>query len=176
MSLQTPKLFNPDEGEHYAFLNTRSTIRVSGADSGGVLTVIELLAPRGFGPPLHSHQVEDELFHVTEGALWVSCGGQEQVLEVGGTAWLPKGLPHTFQAVGPQTTRVLQITTPAQFEDFTRALGAPMSHAGLPDPVQIDPGEVARVCAEFRIDVLGPPPAPLDDAVGGSMGGPSASQ
>lgn len=162
MSLQTPKLFGPDDGDHYAFLNTRNTVRVTGADSGGVLTVIELLAPRGFGPPLHRHDVEDELFHVTEGALWVSCGGQEQVLEVGGTAWLPKGLPHCFQAVGEDLTRILQVTTPAQFEDFTEALGAPMPHAGLPEPVEIDPEEVARVCADFQIEVLGPPPPPLD--------------
>ncbi len=103
------------------------------------------------------------MFHVTEGALWVSCDGHEQVLEVGGTAWLPKGLPHTFQAVGADRTRILQVTTPAQFEDFAKALGAPMSHAGLPEPVEIDPAEVARVCGQFGINVLGPPPPPLDD-------------
>lgn len=162
MSLQTPKLFARGEGEHVAFLNGNATIQVTADDSGGVMTVIDMLLPRGFGPPLHRHDVEDELFHVTAGELWVSCAQQEQVLGVGGTVWLPKGLPHQFQAVGDGPTRMLQISTPAQFEDFARQLGAPMDHAGLPEPVEIDPAKVAEVCAEYQIEILGPPPPPLD--------------
>lgn len=163
MTLQTPLILDADEGEHLAFLNTRSTVKVGGDRSGGALTVIECLAPRGFGPPLHRHDVEDELFHVTEGELWVSCAGEEQVLGVGGTAWLPKGLPHQFQAVTPDgPTRFLQLTLPAQFEHMAAKLGEPMDHAGLPAAQEVDPEEVARVCAEFQIEILGPPPAPLD--------------
>lgn len=162
MSLQTPLIHPADGGEHFNFLNTRTSVLVDGIHSGGVLTVVECLAPRGWGPPLHRHDVEDELFHVTEGALWVSCDGQEQVLEVGGTVWLPKGLPHQFQAVAEGPTRFLQLTTPAQFERFVEKLGIPQADATLPEPVEIDPGEVARICTEFQIEVLGPPPPPLD--------------
>jgi len=55
-----------------------------------------------------------------------------------------------------------KISTPAQFESFARQLGAPMDHAGLPEPVEIDPARVAEVCAEYQIEILGPPPPPLD--------------
>ena len=162
MSLQAPLILAAGEGEHIAFLNTCASVKVGGDRTDGLMTVIETLAPRGFGPPLHRHDVEDELFHVTEGALWVSCDGEEQVLEPGGTVWLPKGLPHQFQAVADGPTRFLQISTPAQFEHFAARLGAPMAQFGLPDPVEIDPAEVAQVCADFQIEVLGPPPPPLD--------------
>lgn len=31
----------------------------------------------------------------------------------------------------------------------------------LPDPVEVDLDEVVRVCADYQIEILGPPPAPL---------------
>jgi quercetin dioxygenase-like cupin family protein len=162
MSLQTPLLFAPGDGDHWNLLNSVATVKVGGKQTDGLMTVIETVAPRGFGPPLHRHDVEDELFHVTEGALWVSCAGQEQVVEAGGTAWLPKGLPHQFQAVGDGDTRFLQITTPAQFEDMVAALGARLDAPRITTPAEIDPARVAQVCAEFQIEILGPPPPPLD--------------
>ena len=63
-------------------------------------------------------------------------------------------------ADGP--TKFLQVTTPAQFERFVEELGAPQADASLPEPVEINPEDVVRVCAEFQIEVLGPPPPPLD--------------
>jgi hypothetical protein len=74
----------------------------------------------------------------------------------------PKGLPHQFQAVGDGDTRFLQITTPAQFEDMVAALGARLDAPRITTPAEIDPARVAQVCAEFQIEILGPPPPPLD--------------
>ena len=163
MSLQTPHVLADGQGEYWDFLNCHFTVKVDRATSGGAMTVIDALMPRGFGPPLHRHDVEDEFFHVTEGRLWISAGGQETVLEPGGSVWLPKGLPHVFQCVADEgPTRMIQISTPAQFEEMVAKLGAPAPAPRLPDPVEIDPGHVAAVCAEFDIEILGPPPAPLD--------------
>jgi hypothetical protein len=39
--------------------------------------------------------------------------------------------------------------------------GDPTDPSALPEPIEIDPGQVAQVCAEHGIEVLGPPP-PLD--------------
>jgi hypothetical protein len=41
-------------------------------------------------------------------------------------------------------------------------LGEPTPAATLPDPVEIDPGQVAAACGANGIEVLGPPPPPLD--------------
>jgi quercetin dioxygenase-like cupin family protein len=160
MTLQTPLVLPQGVGGHFAFLNTLATVKLGGDRSGGVLSCVELLAPRGFGPPLHRHDVEDELFYIADGEVRFMAGDTDEVAVSGGTVWLPKLLPHQFQVLS-DTARIFQVTTPAQFEDFVAALGTPMESATLPEPVDIDGAQVAKVCAEFQIEVLGPPPPPL---------------
>ncbi|ANH38598.1 hypothetical protein I601_2173 [Nocardioides dokdonensis FR1436] len=59
MTLQTPSILGAGEGEHWHFLNTLQTLKVDGARSDGAKTALVFEGPRGFGPPLHSHDVED---------------------------------------------------------------------------------------------------------------------
>ena len=160
MSLQTPLVLPRDTGQHFEFLNTLTTVKVGGDRSGGVLSCVELLAPRGFGPPLHRHDVEDELFYIADGEVRFTAGDADQVVVTGGTVWLPKLLPHQFQVLS-DTARIFQISTPAQFEDFVAAVGRPVEAATLPEPVEIDGGRLVELCAEYQIEVLGPPPPPL---------------
>ena len=160
MTTQTPTLVAPGEGEHFHFLDNLFTAKLTGEHTNGQVTVMEFLAPKNFGPPLHRHDVEDELFYVIEGDIWFSCGEAESVYGEGAVVWLPRGRPHTFQ-VRSETARVLQVTTPAQFERFVATLGRPTDEPTLPEPEEIDPGHVAEICAQFDIEVLGPPPAPV---------------
>lgn len=164
MSLQSPQLVARGEGDHFHFLDNLYTAKVTGAQTAGAMSVMEFLAPRGFGPPLHRHDVEDELFYVIDGEIWFACGEVDEVHQSGATVWLPRGLPHQFQ-VRSETARVLQVTSPAQLERFVAALGRPAPAPELPEPEEIDPVHVAEVCARFGIEVLGPPPAPLDEPV-----------
>lgn len=159
MTLQTPTLIARDEGDHFHFLNNLFTAKLTGEQTNGSMTVMEFVAPRDFGPPLHRHDVEDELFYVVEGEVWFSCGDAAAVHRTGSLAWLPRGLAHTFQ-IRSTTARVLQVTTPAQFERFVAALGRPAAEPVLPEPEEVDPAYVAEVCRQFSIEVLGPPPPP----------------
>ncbi len=161
MTLQTPHLIQRDGGAHYHFLNHLMTTKVSAEQSGGSLTAMEFVGPRGFGPPLHRHDVEDELFYVVDGEVWFGCGDIDGVHTNGATVWLPRGNPHTFQ-IRSDEARVFQITTPGQFDRFVAALGSPIPTTELPDPTEIDPAQVARIAAEHDIQILGPPPGPLD--------------
>ena len=149
-----------DEGERFHFLNTLHTAKITGEHTNGTLTAVEFLAPKNFGPPLHRHDAEDELFYILDGELWLSCGDVEAVHGEGAVVWLPRGLPHTFQ-VRSQTARVFCLSTPSGFERFVATLGDPTESRSLPEPKEIDPGHVAEVCAQFDIQVLGPPPAPI---------------
>lgn len=38
-------------------------------------------------------------------------------------------------------------------------LGTELPEGRLPEPVDIDPGQVAAACARHGVEVLGPPPA-----------------
>ncbi|WP_323793500.1 quercetin 2,3-dioxygenase [Nocardioides sp.] len=160
MTLQTPSILARDEGEHFHFLDNLFTAKVTSEMSNDVLNVMEFVGPKNFGPPLHRHDLEDEMFYVLEGEVWFSCGGVEAVHQEGAMAWLPKGLPHQFQILS-DTARVLQLTTPGQFEKFVAKLGKPADGPTLPEPAPVDGALVAQVAAEFNIEILGPPPAPV---------------
>jgi quercetin dioxygenase-like cupin family protein len=137
------------------------------AGESGALTAVEFLAPRGFGPPLHCHRDEDELVVVLEGEVAFRSGDTEAVTGTGGTAYLPHGVPHTFQVLS-ETARMLSVTasvtpgTAPRFDRMFRALGEPVNEPALPEPMDIDPGNVAMVLDQHGIDTLGPPPAPLE--------------
>lgn len=156
----SPVMVARNEGASFHFLNTLHTAKIAGEQTNGTLTAVEFLAPKNFGPPLHRHDDEDELFYILDGELWLSCGDAEAVHGEGAVVWLPRGLPHTFQ-VRSQTARVLCVSTPSGYERFVATLGEPTESRSLPEPAEIDPGHVAEVCRQFGIHVLGPPPAPI---------------
>lgn len=73
-----------------------ATVKVRGGEDGA-LSVVEFAAPRGLGPPLHQHDDEDELFVVLSGEVAFHTGGDRVLTGDGGLAFLPHGIPHTFQ-------------------------------------------------------------------------------
>jgi quercetin dioxygenase-like cupin family protein len=150
-------------GEHFEFLNNRATIKVR-AGSEGSMSVVEFLAPKGFGPPLHRHLFEDELFVVFEGELMFHRGEDRIPGSVGSVAYLPRGHAHTFQVLS-ESSRFLNVTAAnrgiPRFDAMVAALGIPTTSTAIPPPMQIDPGHVAEVCAQHDIEILGPPPGPI---------------
>lgn len=152
-----------DEGEHYEFLNVLATIKATAAH-GGAMTAVEFDQPKGFGPPLHCHEDEDEIIVVLDGTVTLRSGDTEIHAEAGAFVMLPHGIPHTFQ-VTSETSRMISITaavnaTP-QFDQMVSTLGTPTERAEIPEPREIDPAHVAQVTGAHGIEILGPPPAPL---------------
>lgn len=165
LGAMTPSVLDRDEGDHLHFLNHLATRKVS-ASGGGAMTAVEFLAPRGFGPPLHCHDDEDEVMIVLDGQIRFSASGQDRVASTGATVFLPHGVPHTFQVLS-ETARFTTVSASRagapRFDGFVAALGTPTDVAAIPEPEAIDPGEVAQACAAYGMEVLGPPPAPLTD-------------
>jgi quercetin dioxygenase-like cupin family protein len=161
------RILNPGDGRHLHFLNHLATIKVEGGDAD--LSVVEFAGARGFGPPLHRHRDEDELFVVLEGEIAFMTDPSERDAALrasaGGIAFLPKGIPHTFQ-IRSDTARFVCVTGSGtghpRFDQMVAALGEPTDEPTIPEPGEIDAGRVAAVCAEHGIDIVGPPPAPLD--------------
>lgn len=154
-----------DEGTHLEFLNVLATIKATAAE-GGSMTAVEFDQPRGFGPPLHCHRDEDEIFVLLDGTVTLRSGDREIEAEAGGFVFLPHGIPHTFQ-VTSETARMLSITASAfgtpVFDQMVSELGTPAEGPVIPEARDIDPGHVAMVNDKYGIDILGPPPAPLAD-------------
>ena len=73
----------------------------------------------------------------------------------------PRDIPHTF-VVSSEQARFLLVTEPAGFEGMIRALGEPAPSLTIP-PAPTEPPDFARiaqVCAEYGIEILGPPGIP----------------
>lgn len=153
-----------DEGTHHHVIGQLVTIKATAGETGS-LTAVEVVAERGFGPPLHCHRDEDELVVVLDGEVEFRSGDSEIVASTGACAYLPHGVPHTFQVLSA-TARMLSVTASVagapQFDKMFEAMGTPAAEPVMPTgPVEVDPGELAVINAAHGVDILGPPPAPL---------------
>jgi mannose-6-phosphate isomerase-like protein (cupin superfamily) len=148
-----------DEGDAYWFLGSLATMKATGAETRGALTVVEFVNPPGFAPPLHRHLAEDELFYVLSGTAEFRCDGAAFEAGPGDLVLLPVGLPHTFLVGEAEPLRCLQITTPSGFEAFTAEVGEPATTRHLPEPGPIDPASLGHAAARHGIELLGPPPS-----------------
>ncbi len=153
-----------EQGETEAiwFLGTLAVVKASNESTDGHMAVIEMLAPPGFGSPLHVHGREDEWFYVIEGELTVWVDGEVSQVPAGSFAYGPRDLPHTFLVSSPTPARFLLGTEPSGFEDFVRELGQPAEALTLaPMTVEIpSPERMTAVAAKYGMEILGPPGIP----------------
>jgi quercetin dioxygenase-like cupin family protein len=97
-------------------------LTLPGSATGGALAILENLADPGRGPPLHVHEREDEALHLMQGRLKVRVGDRVWEITSGESAFLPRGTPHAWKAMGDAPSRLLLLVTPAGFEAFFRAV------------------------------------------------------
>jgi mannose-6-phosphate isomerase-like protein (cupin superfamily) len=153
-----PYLRRDGEGEALWFLGGLATVKAGSAQTGGRLSVIEVVNPPGFAPPLHRHQHEDEAFYVLSGTAEFRCDGEALRAGPGDFVLLPVGRPHTFLVGAAEPLRTLQITTPGGFEEFAAEVGEPARELRLPDPGPVDPAALGHAAARHGMEILGPPP------------------
>lgn len=146
------------EGPAFWFLGTLVTLKATSAETGGAFTLLEQLAPPGFGPPLHVHHVEDEAFYVLEGHATFFCAGEELALGPGGYVFLPKGVAHRFEVSAAGPARLLQWTWPAGFDRFVEELGEPAPARALPPPAAPPIARLLALAPKYHFSVVGPPP------------------
>jgi len=71
------------------------------------------------GPGLHLHTREDETFVVLEGRYRFFLGEEELIGDHGAVVFCPRGTPHRFEVVSPQS-RLLHLFTPGGIDDYFR--------------------------------------------------------
>ncbi|WP_433254519.1 quercetin 2,3-dioxygenase [Streptosporangium sp. CA-135522] len=154
-----PYVRGRDDGEAFWFLGNLVTLKATGAETRGRLTVAEFVNPAGFATPLHRHLEEDELFYLLSGTARFHCDGETFPAGPGDFVFLPVGLAHGFVAGPDEPLRLLQITTPSGFERFAAAVGEPARERRLPDPAPIAAALLGHTAARHAIEILGPTPA-----------------
>jgi quercetin dioxygenase-like cupin family protein len=115
-----------DSLSHLGVVGDTYTILVSGSDTAGRYTLIDMHVPPGGGPPPHRHDFE-EMFTILEGEIELTFRGVSTVATVGETINVPANAPHVFRNASERPARLLCLCSPAGQEDFFREVGVPVA-------------------------------------------------
>jgi quercetin dioxygenase-like cupin family protein len=114
---------NEDEGlPHFGLVGDTYTVLVTGDDTAGKYTLIDMHVPPGGGPPPHRHDFE-EMFTVLEGEVELSFRGQQLVAKAGETVNVPANAPHGFRNASSEAVRLLCLCAPSGQEEFFAKVG-----------------------------------------------------
>jgi mannose-6-phosphate isomerase-like protein (cupin superfamily) len=97
------------------------TILVSGEQTDGRYTLIDMLVPAG-GPPPHRHDFE-EMFFMLEGELDVTFRDEVHHIGPGQSINIPANAPHGFRVASARPARFLCFCLPAGQEEFFKLVG-----------------------------------------------------
>ena len=144
-----------DDGEALWWGDGLAVLKVTGQETGGRLSLIEITEPPHYEAPLHVHHNEDEGFWVLEGDIEIEVGGERSAVGPGEFAMGPRGVPHRY-TVGPHGCRLLFILTPGGFEDVVRAMGVPARARTLPVETQrpVDPEHAIAIAAAHGVAMV----------------------
>jgi|SRR6266487_1579655 len=110
-----PYALNMGEGWTYRF-GIDFIVKASEVQNNNGAAIMEYVTRKGEEPPSHTHNTEDEMFYVLEGAITFRCGESTFDLEKGGFIFLPSGIEHEYTIRGEDPVRLLVVTSPVREE------------------------------------------------------------
>src|ERR1700724_1659060 len=126
---------NPDNSnaQHLGVVADTYTILLSGTDTAGRFTLIDMHVPPGGGPPPHRHDFQEALT-LLEGELQAIFRGEKDTVRAGETIHIPANAPHQFHNASSKPVRMLCICSPAGQEEFFKEIGTPVAARTTPPP------------------------------------------
>lgn len=110
--------------------------KIHGRRTNGVMSIVEHPIAPGVLVPPHVHADFDEWSYILEGRVGARIGDQEFTGERGSYILKPRRIMHTFWNAGPDPARLIEIITPAGFEDFFADFGEMLRTGGF-DPARM---------------------------------------
>ena len=141
----SPVAVGAGEGDARWWFDALAVIKATAADTGGLLSIVEVTEPPGAEAPLHVHHREDEAFWILEGDVTLYVGDTTIEAHAGDYAWGPRDIPHRY-TVGPAGCRMLFICVPGGFDQLVTEMSVPAERRTLPPPAQ-GPPDMERVAA-----------------------------
>jgi quercetin dioxygenase-like cupin family protein len=152
---------NPDNSnaQHLGVVGDTYTILLSGMDTAGRFTLIDMHVPPGGGPPPHRHDFE-ETFILLDGELQATFRGEKRIVRAGETVNIPANAPHQFHNASSKPVRMLCICSPAGYEEFFKELGTAVATRTTPPP-KVDAAQetafikkVIELAPKYRTELL----------------------
>jgi quercetin dioxygenase-like cupin family protein len=150
-----PKIVHPGEGTLWHAFGDSIRALLTEDETGGQLFVGHMEPPADYGPPLHVHAQEDEIFIVEQGRFEFTV--RDAVVQAGpGTVlYGPRNIPHTWRATGAGPNHATVISVPGSFGSFFERCAAAFA-GGEPDMEQ-----VMRIADEHGLFFVTPEEAAL---------------
>lgn len=154
-----PAVTRAGEGEPRWWFDCLAEIKLTAAQTGGALSILEITEPPnpdGTPGPLHVHDRDDETFWILEGGATFEVGDAQFHAGAGDVAFGPRGVPHRYTP-DPEGCRMLFIMTPGGFEKLVREMSVPAQARTVPPPSDEEPdwAHVAAVAEANGCRLLG---------------------
>ena len=121
----TARIVGPSDGTEGFLGSIGVRFMIDGADAADRFSLVEHpMSPRSLAAPLHLHTREDEYSFVLEGRMGALLGDEVVEAGPGDLVFKPRNQWHTFWNAGDEPCRILEIISPAGFENFFRELAA----------------------------------------------------
>jgi quercetin dioxygenase-like cupin family protein len=151
----------PDDpkARHVSVAGGIYTILVSGSETAGRYSLIDMLVPPGGGPPPHRHDFE-EMFTILDGEIELTFRGETHRAGAGSTVNIPANAPHAFKNVSDRPARLLCMCTPAGQEQFFVEVGDPVDSRTASPPKLTQAEQFERIqrakalSAKYRTELL----------------------
>ena len=115
--------------------------------SAGAFACVRVTADPSARRPTYVNHAADEVFHVLSGSFAITTGDTTPMpLEVGATAWVPRGRARRLEVVGDQPATVLVMATPG---DTLDELLAALRRLPAPGEARLDAAVLARCGIEI---------------------------
>jgi quercetin dioxygenase-like cupin family protein len=122
------------------FMGSLFTFLAMADETGGQFSCIDITVRKGTEIPPHMHTRDDESFYILEGEILCHIGGRKYSAKQGEFVFLPRNIPHTWEAL-TDTLRFLLLITPAGGERVFWEFSEPAPSVSLPPESQEPPSE-----------------------------------
>jgi len=145
------KLVGPTGGMEGFLGSIGVRFMIDGLEAGERFSLVEHpMSPRALAAPLHLHTREDEYSFVLEGRMGALLGDEVVEAGPGDLVFKPRNQWHTFWNAGDTPCEIIEIISPAGFENFFRELAEVYADGGDGGP---DLARFGELCARYALDM-----------------------
>jgi quercetin dioxygenase-like cupin family protein len=168
MEPTAPKVLGPKDGKA-EFLGTIGVrFMIDGGEAGERFSLVEHpMSAHALAAPLHRHKHEDEYSYVLEGSVGALLGDAVVIGKPADLIFKPRQQWHTFWNAGDTPARILEIISPAGFENFfreliqlggvTKAESKALADLCVRYELEMDPGSILQLTERFGLRFPGEP-------------------
>ncbi|KAL2868176.1 uncharacterized protein BJX67DRAFT_387510 [Aspergillus lucknowensis] len=133
-SSRTPYAIPQLEGERITIPGSKGTFRIlaSAKQTNGLMAVFQSGAVLSDAPGFHYHNAAHDVFLVAKGYLKLWNGDKCRIMGAGDFAYVPPGVIHNPEMLGPHT-EIYGLITPGDWVDFFRYIAEPYEGVLVPE-------------------------------------------